>query len=316
MENIHNLVVQHGRLEARKYVTEDEWHLVDTAARVLEEESQALGITYSGFCMTSLPHRRLPDDAIWERKAAKFSLLVEPGYMKIAGQLRQVGIPYGSRARLILLYLQTRAVQTDSREVELGRSLGAWMDRMGVPIGGKNYQLVREQANRISACKLTFFWENEAVEGFEKDHIIKGGMRIKSPAEASVAKVQGSLWEDRVLLGETFFRAIKSHPVPLWEPALRVVANQSMTIDVYIWLAYRLRSLRSPTDITWTALHAQFGAGFQAIRQFKPKFIEALKMALMVYPDAKVQINERVGGGLTLHPSRPPVAESKALARR
>lgn len=312
MAKIHDLVIQHGRLEARKYVVEEEWHLVDAAARVLEDESQALGITYSGFCMTSLPHKRLADDAIWERKASKFSLLIEPGHLRINKQLRQIGIPYGSRARLILLYLQTRAIQTNSREVELGRSLGNWMERMGIPIGGKNYELVREQANRISACKLTFFWENEAVEGFEKDSIVKGGMRLKKPAEARDARVQGSFWEDRVQLGETFFKAIKSHPVPIWEPALRIIANQSMAIDIYVWLAYRLRSLRSPAEITWSALFIQFGAGFAAIRHFKPKFVAALKMALAVYPDARVQVYERPGGGLTLYPSAPPVSERAA----
>jgi hypothetical protein len=57
--------------------------------------------------MTSLPHKRLPDDAIWERKGPKLSLLIEPGQLRVNQELRQIGVPDGSRARLILLYLQT-----------------------------------------------------------------------------------------------------------------------------------------------------------------------------------------------------------------
>jgi hypothetical protein len=32
----------------------------------------------------------------------------------------------------------------------------------------------------------------------------------------------------------------------------------------------------------------QFGAGFGRITNFKPRFLENLKLALAVYPDAKV----------------------------
>ncbi len=117
MGTIHELVMRHGRegaLEAIRRTNPDDRRLVDIAARVLAEESQALGITYSGFCMTSLPHKRLADEAIWERSAGRFSMLVEPGRLRINRELRLFGVPYGSRARLILLYLQTKAVQTDS----------------------------------------------------------------------------------------------------------------------------------------------------------------------------------------------------------
>ena len=37
-----------------------------------------------------------------------------------------------------------------------------------------------------------------------------------------------------------FFKILKAHPVPVWEPAIRGIAGKSMSIDIYIWLAYRL----------------------------------------------------------------------------
>ena len=56
--------------------------LVDIAADVLADESQRIGISYTGFCLTSLPHKRLPDEQTWEKKGHRVTLWVEPGRMK------------------------------------------------------------------------------------------------------------------------------------------------------------------------------------------------------------------------------------------
>lgn len=305
MGQIHTLVTQVGRDKAKALQDDpDQRSLIDIAAAVMEEERQDLGITYSGFALTALPHRRLPDDQPWERKGHKIRLLIEPGRLPVrGGSFKLYGVPYGSRARMILLYLQTRALQTDSREVELGRSMHEWLDRMGLSVGGQTYRDIREQASRIAACNLTFAWEDANSIGFEKDSIVKGGINL-----SSTVSPQGALWEDRVLLSEVFFRELKAHPVPIWEPALRHIQNNSTSIDIYIWLAYRLHSLSRSTTITWPSVFDQFGAGYARLRDFRKRFIEALQLALAVYPDAQVTIEDH---GLTLHPSPPPIPERK-----
>jgi hypothetical protein len=306
MGQLHHLITQMGREQAKALQTEpDQRSLVDIAAAVLEEERQDLGITYSGFALTALPHRRLPDDQPWERKGHRIRLLIEPGRLPVrGGGFKLYGVPYGSRARMILLYLQTRALQTDSREVELGRSMHEWLDRMGLSVGGQTYRDIREQASRIAACNLTFAWEDAHSIGFEKDSIVKGGIHFSSIP----GNQQAMLWEDRVLLSEAFFRELKAHPVPIWEPALRHIQNNSSSIDIYIWLAYRLHSLSRPTPITWPAVFEQFGAGYSRLRDFRKRFVEALQLALAVYPDARVEVDEQ---GLVLHPSPPPIPERK-----
>ncbi len=47
---------------------------------------------------------------------------------------------------MILLYLQTEAVKTRSREIELGLSMNHWLTSMGIDYGGETYRLVREQS--------------------------------------------------------------------------------------------------------------------------------------------------------------------------
>ncbi len=227
--------------------------------------------------------------------------MVEPGRTLKKGKPILHGVPYGARARMILLFLQTQAVRTRSREVELGRSMSAWLERMGIAWGGETARAMREQAARISACSLKFFWEDGAEEGWAAGRIVNSGLRFNAPD----IDCQGSFWEDRVVLDETFFKALQEHPVPLQEAAIRELRERSMSLDIYVWLAWRLHSLMKCTPISWGALHSQFGSGYAKVFHFKPRFLEALEAALAAYPQAKVEVGE---AGVVLHPSRPPIS--------
>lgn len=299
--DIHQLVFLHGRDAASRMVEPECRPLVTIAAEVMADEGRAIGISYSGFCLTSLPHKRLPDDAPWEKRGHRVTLLVEPGRLKQGSRTRLWGVPYGARARMILLYLQTQAVRTGSREVELGRSMRAWMARMGIAWGGETAKAMREQAARISACSLKFFWAQEKADVWAAGRIVNSGLQFH---EATECDDQGRLWEERVTLDQTFFDAIRAHPVPLREAAIRELRDRSLSLDLYIWLAWRLHTIENQTPIRWTALHQQFGAGFKEVRHFRPRLVAALQAALVAYPEARVSVDDV---GIVLHPSAPPV---------
>ena len=91
------------------------------------------------------------------------------------------------------------------------------------------------------------------------------------------------------------------------------VARRFLEVSIYVWLAYRLHSLKAPALLSWRALKTQFGNGFSQLNNFKTKFLPNLKLALSVYPDARV--DDDGTRGIILHPSRPPV-NPKALAAR
>lgn len=314
MGTLHQLVLDVGRDEAMRLVMAEDRHLVRVAADVLAEERDGVGVTYSGFCQAALPHKRLPDGEAWVRRGDHVALMVEPGRLLRPGSAEpeMVGVPFGSRARLILLYLQTRAVRTGSREVELGRSMRDWLQRMGIPHGGKSYAEVRDQAARVSTCKLTFYYTAaKGRTGFSNERIVDDGLMLLAEDEvggaaggAGEAPRGGTTFVERVRLSESFHAALRRHPVPIWEPALRHIQNNSMALDLYVWLAYRLHVLERPTPVRWAALHGQFGAGFKALRHFRPTFLANLRLAMATYPDARVDAGEE---GLVLHPSRPPI---------
>ena len=310
MGTVHRLVIEHGREAAMKKVDPAERHLVRIAADILAEDDDAIGVTYSGFCQASLPHKKLPAEKEWIRRSERLTLMIEPGRLIRPGTSEGefVGVPFGSRARLILLYLQTQALRSRSREVELGRSMREWLRRLGIAQGGKSIREVLDQATRLSICKLTFFYQNaNGGTGFSSERIVDDGVLFLEP---SAEDRQGHLFVETVRLSQSFYDALSRHPVPLWEPAIRAIQNNSMGLDLYVWLAYRLHVLSKPTSIRWPRLHQQFGAGFKSQRQFKPTFIGNLKLALAVYPDAGVEIEDE---GVRLLPSRPPVPERQLL---
>jgi Plasmid encoded RepA protein len=298
MGTVHQLLLEFGREQALK--ADIDRAVVDTAAAYLASEDTDIGYLYSGWAQAALPHKRLADDALWQVKNDRVTLVVQPGVRVVEdGPPVHVGVPYGSRARLILLYLQSEALRTGSREIELGRSLHAWLRRLSIPIGGKSMRDVRDQADRISRCRMSFQIMQGGRAGLVNQLILDTAMFVDD------GEKKGSMFIETATLSQTFYEQLKKHPVPIEEAAVKRIANNSMALDVYCWLAYRLHALTTPTPVSWRALYAQFGQGYGRIDNFRRKFREILGLALAVYPAAQV---EEEGRGLLLKPSRPPVS--------
>ena len=300
MGKVHQLILTHG-VERAKALTADkaERRCIDAACAVMSDEEQRIGVMHAGFAMTALPHKAV-QDTLWVRQGGTVRLIVESG---IGPDRLPIGLPYGANARMILLYLQTEAVRTRSREVELGRSMNQWLGAMGIDNGGKSYRLIREQSRRLSLCRLTFYRVTDAATFVTNGSFVRSAI-LPSAGEGD----QLQLWQESVKLDEGFYQSLIEHPLPLREAAIKKVSRRSMAIDIYVWLAYRLHTLSRPTPVSWKALHEQFGAGFNRLRAFREKFREPLALALAAYPEAKTSIDEV---GIVLYPSEPPVPEGR-----
>lgn len=272
--------------------------LVEIAAAVLGDESEDRIFTHPVLCLTILPHRIRPDREIWRRVNGPYTLMVQPTADHNGAYY---GVPHGSKARLILLYLQTEAVKTNSRVVELGPSMRHWLRSMGVTITGPNYQEVRRQAQKIERALVSFTFNGETGTVSWQDTIIRGS--FERPSADEVRTVE---------LSETFFKAITERPVPLCEAAIRFLGERCMALDLYLWLSYRLHSLSRPTFVPWSALHSQFGAATRLLKHFKPHFLREIDAALAAYPDARIELTD---DGVRLHPSPPPTGSILRLAR-
>jgi hypothetical protein len=178
---------------------------------------------------------------------------------------------------------------------------------MGISPGGKSIADVREQAERITRCRLTFEVQQAGRSALVQQLIVDQALFTEGEDSG------GSQFLERTKLSETFFEQLRRHPVPIEEAAIRAINRHSMALDIYCWLAYRLHVLASPTPISWRALHAQFGTAIKRLDHFRETFTEQLHLATAVYPAAKLDIRST---GLLLSPSPPPVAPRKISMAR
>ena len=299
MGDVHQLITEQGKAAA--LAGEHDRSVIEAAAAYLANEDSEIGFVYSGWAQAALPHKRLPDDAVWQIRTDHVTLMVAPGHRSPpSGNPIPIGVPFGSRARLILLYLQSEALRIQSREIELGRSLNAWLKRMDIPVGGKTSRDVRDQADRISRCRMTFQITQGNRTGLINQSVLDTAMFVDSDTPD-----QPGLFIDTAKLSEGFYEQLRRHPVPVEEAAIRALANNSLALDVYCWLAYRLHSLSAPKTISWKALHGQFGCSVGRLDHFRRHFRVNLALALAVYPGAHVC---EFSAGINLMPSRPPVS--------
>ncbi len=306
MGTVHKLLEAHGKQVALQLDLDR--RVIEAAHDYMSDEEGGVGFLYSGFAQAALPHKKLADDAVWQIQTERVMRLVEPGRRAVRdGVPVPIGVPYGSKARLIMLYLMGRALETNCREVELGRSMRAWLERMGIPQGGKSIADVREQAERISRCRLSFQVQQGGRTGLVNQNIVDSALFLDADDPA-----QGSLFLEHAKLSESFFEQLRRHPVPLEEAAIRSINGHSMALDLYCWLAYRLHVLPGARTVSWKALKSQFGTGFSRMDHFRPTFKDNLSLAMAVYPDAAVDVTDK---GLTLQPSRPPVAPKTSLTK-
>jgi hypothetical protein len=261
---------------------------------------------HSVLCQTCLPYRDPGEDIrTWQRANGHVSLLVAAGQAFEPNSQRfvDVGLPFGSKPRLVLYHLNAEALRTQSPLIELEDSLTAFVKRtLGLDTGGRNIRTVKDQLTRLSAADFrigTLTAEGRAVT--LKGSVIEG-FELWVTRDAR----QRTLWPSLVQFSPRYFESLMKHAVPLNETAVARLAHNALALDIYTWLAQRLHRVEEGKSalVPWTALHQQFGQGYERLRDFRRVFGGTLRQVRVVYPDAKFELD---GHGMTLRHSRPPV---------
>lgn len=118
---------------------------------------------------------------------------------------------------------------------------------------------------------------------------------------------QDSLFENWIQLGEDFFKAITSAPVPADMRILKGLKRSPLALDLYVWAtytAYQTQKAGKPRSLSWELLHEQFGSEYKKTEEFARKAWNALSKVQTMYPELKI---ERVRGGLKILPSKPSI---------
>jgi hypothetical protein len=324
LDETQRLVAAAGRTEReRKRLRER----VEITHELMSELPTAddLSFLHSGLCQTCLPHSRPASNiAVWRRTSGRFSLIVSPGIVDDARpstrgrqptqseiERMYVGVPYGSKARLILIHLQTEGMK--SRTVSLGPTLSAFLRSLGLPVSGGprgSIQAIREQSLRIARCTFTMQWTDTDEAGGERvmiaDSKIVDGLELWRSAT-------GEEWTGTVELGARFHEHLREHAVPLDKRGIAHLSGNSLGLDLYALFAYRLPRLTRETHLRWTNLQTQIGAELKETKELARRIREVMPDVMTAYPHADVNVTTT---GLTLRPSKPAVPKTSVRGFR
>ena len=212
------------------------------------EADADLGFMARTMALCSLPRTNPGNRLRYVRVNGPYTLVMN------AGGLHK--LPYGNLPRLILAWVSTEAVRTQSREIVLGKSFSEFMRTLGIySSGGRDRTRLRNQMDRLFNASVRLTYEDERGKQFIASHIADRGefwWDERKPDECS-------LWDSKIRLGEDLFNEIIQHPVPLNMNALNALKRSALGLDLYLWLNYRNFALRAPLRLSWPTLYRQFG---------------------------------------------------------
>ena len=215
-------------------------------------------------------------------------------------------LPFGNVPRLLLAWLCTEAVRTQSRELVLGSSFSEFMGKVGMAsVGGARTRL-RNQMKRLFRCQIELIHEHE-----HGDRSIASRVADRTEFWWNERKPnERTLWDSKIRLGEDFFQEIVRHPVPLDLNILKALSRSPLGLDLYLWVAYRTFTLKRPIRLSWPRLYRQFGVDpakaddNRTVQDFRKDCLRELKKIKTAWPDLNYYTPK---GVLQLYPSKPAI---------
>ena len=216
-------------------------------------------------------------------------------------------LPFGNLPRLLLAWISTEAVRTQSRELVLGNSVSEFMRTLGIySTSGGEHARLRNQMDRLFHCQVEVVYADEHGERFVASRVADRGEFWWDPKRPD----ERSLWESKIELGEKFFNEIIRRPVPLDMNILKALKRSPLGLDLYLWLTYRTFSLRDPLRVAWTSLYRQFGvdpakaSDNVTVQHFRKDCLRELKKIKTSWPSLNYATAK---GVLILYPSPPSI---------
>ncbi|MBF0098568.1 MAG: plasmid encoded RepA protein, partial [Magnetococcales bacterium] len=270
----------------RKPSTRQQAKILDTAVSLrMGQEITDAAFMARALVQATLPHSDPGDIPLWQRTNGRLTLSIKPDWERDpkTNKVRCVGVPYGTVPRLLLFWMTTEAIKTNSRRLELGNSLSSFMRELGmVPTGGRwgTIPRMKEQMKRLFRAKISFELtrEERGANGFawlDMQVAPKGVMwwDEKNPS-------QPVLFSSWIELSEEFFNAIKAAPVPVNTKALAALKNSSMALDLYAlttFVTFQATQTGQARFISWEHLQQQLGTGYDRIDNLRMAVKENLR---------------------------------------
>jgi hypothetical protein len=289
---------QQSKGRDQKSVTKRHLQLVKLGGDLAEqtrEEAGTLGFMSRLLIMVNLPYRDPGKDCKgWSRKNGKVSIDIASAFKNG----KWIGIPYGTYPRLILIFLITQAVKTQSPMVFLSKSFSDFLTLLGLKEGGYQYKQIKIQLERILSASFSWTYENEKSQSRTN---IQVSYQSQLWWDAKIPEQQ-SLWESRIELNHHFFNEIIRNAVPLDFRVVSVLKNSPLGLDLFLFVVWRSFKIDQPVFITWQSLQQQLGGQYVDLKVFARDCRKHVRHILAICSHFRITFPK---GRLGLHPSNP-----------
>ena len=123
-------------------LTRHQEKLIDASAAIQASPPEHIDFLHSAQCQCGIPYRN-PGDGVreWERKQGRTSLQIEAGSAidPRTGEFVKLGLPYGEKPRLVLIYLASESVRTGQPEVDVEESMTSFARSLGLETNGHHF---------------------------------------------------------------------------------------------------------------------------------------------------------------------------------
>jgi hypothetical protein len=272
-------------------------------------DSIDVSFLHRSFCVAGLPIKR-PKAQHFSRNDSTFSLNINAPTLTLpGGQEVEVGVPFGPRARLEIVWMATEArnPRRDARNrwLEIGR-IDEWLRSIGIRANHDAALSAKEQLVKLAFSSFTMILRDQGFDLFKSDKLIEsaafGDADLEHFAAGRLAKVR---WPIALELSQKAYeRFIGENAIAIPTQRLEAISHSAMAIDVFLYLCYRLPEIpKGDSDlVTWKRLIAQFGKPGEAPSKFRETFQSSIVAALGAYPEANLDLTEE---GLVLRYSDP-----------
>ena len=188
------------------------------------EADPDLGFMARLMALCSLPRTNPGRRKEYVRRNGPYALVMS------AGGLNK--LPFGNLPRLLLAWISTEAVRTQSRELALGSALSEFMrkldmeDRSGSARGDRTR--LRNQMKRLFGCAVSLIYEDKLGYARVSSLVADKHEFCHHPKRPD----KSALWDSKIYLGEAFFNEIIRHPVPLDMNILKALKRSSLGLDL------------------------------------------------------------------------------------
>lgn len=255
-------------------------------------QEQRRGYMARELVQCTLPHSNPKDNLVHKRIDGNLTLTIS-GHPEI-------GLPFGTIPRLLMLWVTSEAMRTQERKLTLGNSLSHFLREVGLsPETGRgkrgDAKRLRDQMVRLFRSRISFEYSERTAHGAGFGWVDMGvapkgylWWDFDQPDAAN-------LFDSWIELSEEFYKAITANAVPVNLTMAGKLKRSPLALDLFVWTTYRLYRTADGQQITISLsdLHDQFGTEYTRLRDFRTALAHAIEKVQGVWKDAPLELTPR-----------------------